>query len=65
MNPHYFDKAEADPKDILLRMAKDQGYVSPNCLLNGSLVMAIINLGDDPCDGCACPREKCHGRATS
>lgn len=62
MNFHYFDLDKAPESDILLQMAIDQGYVPHGCLLNGKLVMSEINLGNDPCDGCNGPREKCHGR---
>lgn len=59
---HYFDLDEADPKDGLLRMAKDQGYVPKTCLLGGMIVMGMIQSQRDPCAGCAGPREKCDGR---
>jgi len=62
MKPHYFDQETADDDDMLLNMAKGQGYVPQTCLLSGVLVMGIINDGKDPCIGCNCPREKCKGR---
>jgi hypothetical protein len=40
-------------KDMLLQMAISQGYVSKNCLLAGGLVMALVNEGKNPCDGCS------------
>lgn len=62
MKPHYFDQEKADEDDHYLKLAKKQGYVPENCLLDGSLVMVIINSGDDPCRECNAPREKCKGR---
>ncbi len=62
MKPHYFDQAEADADDIQLQMAKSQGYVRKTCLLNGIVVMEEIRLSHNPCDGCAGPRDKCHGK---
>ena len=61
-NPHYFDQEEADPTDHALKMCIHQGYVPASCLLAGMLVLGIIALGDDPCTGCNCDREKCKGR---
>ena len=62
MKPHYFNQGQADQDDIMLSMAKGQGYVPPSCLLGGAVVMGEINAGKDPCSGCNCPREKCNGR---
>jgi len=64
MKMHYFDQAEADPTDMLLDMAKMQGYVPETCLLAGIVVMAEVSDGRRPCDGCAGPREKCGGSAS-
>ena len=64
MKKHYFDQNEADKDDVLLEMAKGQGYVPQGCLLGGQLVMALVNSGDDPCKGCRCERSKCQGRIT-
>jgi len=61
MKTHYFDQETADPDDHQLNMAKMQGYVPPTCLLGGMTVMGIINEGNNPCTGCACDRDKCHG----
>lgn len=62
MKPHYFKQDAADLDDIKLVLAKEQGYVPRKCLLGGSVVMAEINTGRNPCDGCNGPREKCGGR---
>lgn len=62
MKPHYFDQEEADTDDMLLNMAKGQGYVPQTCLLGGMTVMAEIRAGRDPCAGCEGPRKKCYGR---
>ena len=62
MKPHYFEQAEADKDDMLLGMAKMQGYIPQTCLLGGMVVMSEINASRDPCAGCNAPREKCHGR---
>jgi hypothetical protein len=61
--PHYFDRGVPDADDILLEMAKGQGYVPPRCLLGGTVVMHEVNAGRDPCHGCEGPRDKCFGRA--
>ena len=61
--PHYFDReGGADPADIGLRMAIGQGYVPCGCLLSGIIVMSTVRKGEDPCRGCAGPRERCGGR---
>jgi hypothetical protein len=62
MKPHYFEQPAADPDDMLLGMARMQGYVPQTCLLGGPVVMAEINAGRNPCWGCNGPREKCHGK---
>lgn len=62
MKPHYFDQESADADDLLLDMAKRQGYVPVTCLLGGPIVMGEVNVGRDPCAGCNGPRVKCHGR---
>ena len=49
--------------DHLLEMAIMQGYVPKTCTLNGGLVMALMNSGEDPCSGCNMDRIKCGGRA--
>ena len=65
MKPHYFEQKEADLDDIMLQMAKKQGYVPVTCLLSGIVVMSEVNKGADPCAGCRGPREKCRGRRES
>ncbi len=62
MKPHYFEQDASDSDDIHLMMAKNQGYVPKTCLLGGIVVMDEIQNARHPCDGCACPREKCHGK---
>jgi len=62
MQLHYFNEGIADPDDILLGMAKMQGYVPQGCLLGGQVVMAEINDGKSPCAGCNGPRETCGGK---
>jgi len=62
MKPHYFHQEKPDDDDILLDMAKGQGYVPKPCLLGGQVVMGLINSGKDPCKGCEGLREKCGGR---
>ncbi len=62
MKPHYFEQNEADKDDMQLGMAKMQGYVPLKCLLGGLLVMCEVGAGNDPCDGCEGPRDKCNGR---
>ena len=62
MKLHYFDNEKADEGDMLLAMAKAQGYVPTSCLLGGMTIMDEIKRGADPCAGCNGPREKCNGR---
>ena len=62
MQLHYFEQNKADLDDIHLQMAKGQGYVPVTCLLGGIIVMAMVTKGEDPCAGCAGPRDKCKGR---
>lgn len=62
MKLHYFGQDQADADDVMLGMAKMQGYVPQTCLLGGPIVMAEVNAGRSACWGCAGPREKCHGK---
>jgi len=62
MKPHYFEQNKPDADDMLLAMAKFQGYVPSNCLLGGPTVMAEVQLQRSPCMGCEGPREKCGGK---
>jgi hypothetical protein len=43
--------------DMLLDMAKNQGYVKAECNAPGGMVMALVNEGKVPCIGChaKCP----------
>ena len=61
MKIHYFNQEEADKDDMLLNMAKGQGYVPQTCLLGGQTLMGLVNSGFDPCRGCKCDRDKCKG----
>ena len=63
MKLHYFDQDKADADDIQLKMAIGQGYVPATCLVSGMLIMSEINKGNNPCWGCAGPRDKCKGQA--
>ena len=63
MKPHYFDQEKPDADDILLNMAKGQGYVPSSCLLGGMIVMDELNKGNNPCWGCDGPRHLCKGTA--
>ena len=63
MKPHYFNQDKPDENDVLLQMAIHQGYVPGGCLLGGQVVMSLIQNNEDPCKGCACPRQKCLGRS--
>ena len=62
MKLNYFNQNKADKNDMILEMAIMQGYVPKTCLLNGAIVMSEITCSRDPCAGCNCPRDKCHGR---
>lgn len=61
MRPHYFDQPSPDSDDIMLAMAKGQGYVPQGCLLGGVVVMSETNDGRKACWGCNGPRERCGG----
>lgn len=65
MKTHYFEQEKADKDDMLLGMAKMQGYVLQTCLLGGQTVMGLVNNGESPCDGCECDRIKCKGKPKS
>lgn len=45
-------------EDILKKIAVEQGYVKNTCKLPGDLIMALINSGKNPCDGCNI-KDKC------
>lgn len=62
MKPHYFTQDAGDPDDMLLGMAKMQGYVPDGCLLGGNVVMTEVNGGRHPCWGCEGPRDRCGGK---
>jgi len=62
MKVAYFQQEAADADDMMLGMAKMQGYVPQGCLLGGMVVMAEVQNGKSPCDGCNGPREKCGGK---
>ena len=49
-------------EDMLLKMAKGQGYVPQKCGLAGEIVMGLINSGKNPCIGCNSDRQICGGR---
>ncbi len=48
--------------DMLLWMAKRQGYVPQGCRLQGEVVMGLVTKGERPCDGCNNSRELCGGK---
>lgn len=48
-------------QDLILKKAKEQGYVPEGCYMDGELVMALVNSGYNPCDGCNADRSICHG----
>jgi len=62
MKPHYFNQESADTDDLMLELAKMQGYVPDTCLLSGMVVMDEINKGKSPCWECEGPRDKCQGK---
>ena len=62
MRLHYFDLETAPESDTLLNMCKEQGYVPGTCLLGGMTAWSEVKAGRDPCSGCHCDRDKCHGR---
>jgi len=58
----YFQQEAADEDDMMLGMAKMQGYVPQGCLLGGMVVMAEVQSVKNPCAGCNGPRDKCGGK---
>ena len=48
--------------DMMLEMAKQQGYVPLKCILPGAIVMGLINKGENPCWGCNQDRSVCEGQ---
>lgn len=50
-------------KDVWKPIVIEQGYVPEGCTLNGAVVWALINKGEDPCSGCNEERGICKGRA--
>ena len=62
MKMNYFAQEKPDADDIMLEMAKGQGYVPAGCLLGGMVAMSEVNKGNSPCWGCNGPREKCGGK---
>lgn len=62
MKPHYFEQEQADVDDMMLGMAKMQGYVPQGCLLGGMVVMAETQVGKNACWSCNGPRDKCGGK---
>jgi hypothetical protein len=45
-------KGKKNKDDGLLKLAKQQGYVKPNCKLPGQLVMCLIKSEGSACKGC-------------
>jgi len=62
MKVHYFEQEAADEDDMRLKIAKQQGYVPPTCLLGGDTIYHEIEKGNNPCWGCNGPRQKCMGQ---
>jgi hypothetical protein len=58
----YVNNGIADADDHQLISAINSEYVPDTCLLNGYIVLYEKYIGNDPCDGCNIPREKCKGR---
>jgi len=54
--------SDKDMSDMFLEMSKGQGYVSKDCYLNGYVVWALVQQGEDPCKGCNGDRTICKGR---
>ena len=51
-----------DDGGLILKMAIAQGYVAPECTLDGEMIMALLQSGRDPCFGCNEDRSVCGGR---
>ena len=52
-----------DADGTMLKLAKRQGYVPAGCTMDGFMVMALVNGGDDPCRDCDGDRTECGGRS--
>jgi hypothetical protein len=49
-------------KDTMRDHCIEQGYVPKDCYLLGTIVFCLVQLGEDPCEGCNLDRMKCKGR---
>ena len=43
---------EITQKDEMLNLCIQQGYIPPNCTLNGMIVFGLVQEGKNPCIGC-------------
>ncbi len=51
-----------DTTGFMRSLCLKQGYVPTLCTMDGFMIMAFINGGDDPCEGCDENRSVCSGR---
>ena len=53
----------SEEKDHMLGMMIKQGYVPEDCVLDGELVLTLVNEGETPCIGCnaICPHREAPG----
>jgi hypothetical protein len=51
-----------DKTGTMRDLAIGQGYVPKGCKMDGHMIMAFVNGGDDPCVGCNEDRSVCGGR---
>ena len=51
-----------DKDGMMRKMCAQQGYVPEKCTMDGFQIMALVNGGDNPCEGCNEDRAKCGGQ---
>lgn len=50
---------EKEDNDTMRMLCVQQGYVTPKCKLNGFIILALIQKGENPCLGCNIDRSEC------
>jgi len=50
------------PDDVMLALARGQGYVGKGCTMPGGLAMKLVYEGKDPCAECMESRDVCGGK---
>lgn len=52
-------------KDTMRELCVQQGYVPATCILDGMIIIGLINKGKSPCDGCNANRDICKRKRKS